>query len=106
MSEALHFKGLIFKLPKYFSSPNFMLNVEVFAVILSRAFISTVITPLSNFLLSSYFTFCNICWSALSSSTNSSISSYVDGKSFKSSILIFDIVSLKDWFKLKKKQIV
>ncbi len=79
-----------------------MLNVEVFAVILSRAFISTVIIPLSDFLLSSYFTFCNICLLVLSSSMNSS-SSYVDGNSSKSSISILDMVSLKDWFKFKKK---
>ncbi|SVA57192.1 uncharacterized protein METZ01_LOCUS110046 [marine metagenome] len=38
-----------------------MLNVEVFAVILSRAFISTVIIPLSDFVGSLYFTSCNIC---------------------------------------------
>ena len=82
-----------------------MFNVEVFAVILSRAFISTVIIPLSNFLGSLYFTCCNICLTVLSSYTNSSTSWYVDCKFFKYSILIFDIVSLKDWFKLKKKQI-
>ena len=78
-----------------------MFNVKIFAVILSKAFISTAAAWLFDFFCSLYFVFLIISRLSLSSSKNSS-SSYVDGKLSRFSISKLDIVWLKDSFKLKK----